>query len=119
MSFGSRSLPPPTAGELRRWRRIKELETCTASGRRGPIEIHHLLSPGGLRLGHRYTVGLWPEVHKIVKTREFKEQWPNQELLNRQDQMICWEPAEIPQRAERRRKSKCTASTKTVPRRFA
>lgn len=116
MSFGSRSLPPPTAEEVLRWARIKETRVCAATGWLGHVEIHHLLSAGGLRLGHRYTVGLEPATHAIVKTREFKEMWPNQRLLDVQDEMICWERAEIPARPERKRKSRCTASSKTVKR---
>lgn len=116
MSFGSRSLPPPTADEVRRWARIKTLQTCAATGKRGPVEIHHLLS-GDLRLGHRWTVGLAPEAHAIVKTRAFKEMWPNQKLLDQQDEMICWERAEIPPKRERRKKSRCTTD-RALPRRY-
>ena len=119
MSFGSRSLPPPTAEELERWMQIRGTGVCTVTHKRGPVEIHHLLSPGGLRLGHRYTVGLAPEVHKRVKEREFKAKWPNQVLLDKQDQMLCWGPkATIPERPQRKRISKCIRSGKTLPQRY-
>lgn len=115
--MGSRSLKSPTPEEWLRWQWIRDAGCCTATGRRGHVEIHHLLSDGGLRLGHRYTVGLAPEVHAIVKTREFKANWPNQKLLDRQDELICWGPkAVIPARPERKRKSQCTASTKQAQR---
>lgn len=117
MSFGSKSLKPPTAEEWLRWQQIREMGICCATHKRGSVEIHHLLSDGGLRLGHRYTVGLAPEVHKIVKTREFKSRWPNQVLLDKQDEMLCWGPkATIPVRPERRRKSKCTRPAKMLER---
>ena len=117
MSFGSRSLPPPTAEEWLRWSQIRDMRICCASHKRGPVEIHHLLSGGGLRLGHRYTVGLAPEVHKGVKARDFKARWPNQKLLDKQDEMLCWGPkATIPARPERRRVSKCVRPSKRVQR---
>jgi hypothetical protein len=117
VSFGSRSLNPPTAEELERWQQIKAMGICCVTHKRGPVEIHHLLSPGGLRLGHRYTVGLAPEVHAGVKVRDFKSRWPNQALLDKQDEMLCWGPkATIPDRPQRKRKSRCTAASNQVKR---
>lgn len=119
MSFGSKSLPPPTAEELERWQQIKGMGICCVTHARGPVEIHHLLSDGGLRLGHRYTVGLAPEVHRGVKARDFKSRWPNQALLDKQDQMLCWGPkATIPERPQRKRISKCTRPSKILPQRY-
>ena len=116
MSFGSRSLPAPTPEEWERWERIKQMGICAATGKRCWVELHHLLTAGGLRIGHRYTVGLAHSVHQQVKTREFKRQWPNQELLNRQDQMLGIPLVQIPARRQRRKASATLPGLKTVPR---
>jgi hypothetical protein len=86
----------------------------------GGVDCHHLLSPGGLRLGHRFTVGLCEHCHSQVKTRTFKKHYPDAWLLKRQDELIGWEPVELPaKRARNAARSRCTASSKTPPRRFA
>lgn len=113
MSMGSRSLPPPTPEEWERWQRIKGAGQDAATGERGHVEIHHLLSPGGLRLGHRYTVGLLPDTHRLVKTREFKAHWPNQILLDRQDNMIGWPLTTIPAKRDRRKPSNTARPSKS------
>ena len=119
MSFGSRSLPPPTADEEARWAAIREFGQCMACGEPGE-EIHHLLSGGGLRLGHRLTVMLCAHCHGQVKYRTFATHYPDEFLLTKQDNCIGWPCIELPAaRARNPARSKCTASTKTVPRRFA
>ncbi len=118
MSFGSTSLPPPTADEVARWAAIKDRCTCTACGDSNLfLEIHHLLSPGGLRLGHRFTVGLCQHCHPQVKTRTFRKHYPDVWLLEKQDRAIGWEPVQLPAKRARSQ-SRCTASTKTFPRRL-
>jgi hypothetical protein len=101
MSFGSKSLPPPTADEIARWGAIKKSGCCICREEAGwsvPCEIHHMLSGGGLRISHRATVGLCPPHHRRVKERAFKAKWPNQELLTLQDQQIDWPLTIIPER---------------------
>ncbi len=116
MSMGSTSLPPPTADELARWAAIKDRCTCTACGDSNLfLEIHHLLSAGGLRLGHRFTVGLCQHCHPQVKLRTFKKHYPDAWLLSKQDQAIGWPAVELPATRTRTR-SRCTASTKQVRR---
>lgn len=105
MSMGSRSLPPPTPEEWERWQRIKDARRCLVLGPVEFVEIHHLLTAGGLRIGHRYTVGLSPLVHAVVKTRAFKQEWPNQKLLDTQDAAIDWPLTLIPAKRDRRKPS--------------
>ena len=66
MSMGSRSLPPPTAEEIKRWALICE-KGCIVAHKHGhsfvPCEIHHLKS-GNLRIGHLYTIGLSAYIHR-------------------------------------------------------
>ena len=76
MSFGSMSLPPPTASESARIEAAKargciaclmdgaELEFC------GPPEYHHLLV-NGLRVGHRFGVCLGSWAHRGVILPDF------------------------------------------------
>ncbi len=118
MSFGSKSLPPPTADELQRWTEIKERRQCMACGFSfaQPVEVHHLLSGGGLRLGHRFSVGLCVTCHSVVKARWFKERWPNQKILDRQDEAIHWPLVLIPIRRERRNGSSTRSPSKTYRR---
>lgn len=79
------------------------------------VEIHHLLSPGGLRLGHRFTVGLEKQAHAIVKTRTFRKHYPDAWLLAKQDKAIGWPAVELPAKRARSQ-SRCTASAKQHPR---
>lgn len=147
MSFGSRSLPPPTAEQKRRWELIRE-SGCVACRMRAswllhlPVEIHHLTingRHGGVRLGHEFTVGLCEWHHRgialqvtgipdtsMTETAEYNfgpsyartpkafraEFGSDEELLKYQNELIGWTK---PVR-ERKRKSRCTRSTKTVPR---
>jgi len=115
--MGSRSLPPPTPEEWERWQRIKQRRICVVSGPiedpDEPLEIHHLLTAGGLRIGHRYTVGLAQRIHAIVKTREFKREWPNQKILDTQDAAIDWPLTLIPAKRDRRKPSNTARPSKS------
>lgn len=116
MSLGSTSLPPPTADELARWDAMRRDGRCSACANAGE-EIHHLLSGGGLRLGHRYTVLLCRHCHSHVKARTFKVHYPDGWMLGVQDARISWPEVEFPKtRARNPARSRCTASRKTVPR---
>lgn len=71
MSFGSKSLGPPTAEQLRRWEWMEQFGClachflCKPIGRQcGPVERHHLTvggKHGAPRLGHDFTImlGAW------------------------------------------------------------
>lgn len=122
MSFGSRSLPPPTAEERARSARARQLG-CIAClmdgiGGCGPNEEHHLLV-GGVRVGHRYTVilGLWhhqgrrlPERSAAqmvalygpalkLASRAFALRYGTpQELLDYTDRLLGLPPAVLPTR---------------------
>lgn len=110
VSFGSRSLPPPTANESQRMDMLKTHRFCVACLTHGPVELHHILSGGGLRLGHRYTVSLCRPCHSGVKTREFKARYPNQALLDASDYSVGWPMVELPIRPERSRKRRATTA---------
>ena len=121
MSMGSTSLPPPTADELARWAAATDkgcvvcvtIDGATATD----FENHHLLSRGGLRLGHRFTVCLCQHHHAQVKTRTFKKHFPDEFLLRRQDRMIGWPEIELPaKRARNPARSRCTAAANQVKR---
>jgi hypothetical protein len=115
--MGSTSLQPPTAEELVRWAAILALGLDAATGEACSVEIHHLLSPGGLRLGHRFTVGLSKYSHAQVKTRTFKKHYPDAWLLKRQDELIGWAPVVLPaKRARNPARSRCTAAANQVKR---
>ena len=119
MSFGSRSLPPPTDQERRRWSIIAPMGfgRCLTCETVGQIEHHHLLS-GDVRIGHLFSVGLCPACHARVKTRLFKEiHGDNQQLLDLQNRRIGWPLVTIPaRRTHRPERSKCVASAKNYPR---
>lgn len=134
MSFGSKSLPPPTAEQRRRWELIRA-DGCVACHVWGAgfmlAEIHHLKS-GNVRMGHDYTVGLCPWHHRGVRAfpqhemeqahgpslangvKTFWNEYGSDEwLLNAQNILIGW--TKEPQR-ERKRKSRCTAAANQVKR---
>lgn len=114
--MGSTSLPPPTADELARWEACIEHGICIACASEGQ-ENHHLLSEGGNRLGHRYTVFLCETCHSQVKTRTFKKHYPNDWLLAQQDLAIGWPCVELPKaRARNPARSRCLPGRKTFPR---
>ena len=113
VSFGSKSLPTPTAADLERWAAIKERMQCVACFAIGPVECHHLLSGGGLRIGHRYTASLCRFCHSVVKTRGFKASFTNQALLDATDFMIGWPLTMIPARRERRKPSNTARPSKS------
>lgn len=125
MSFGSRSLPPATPEQIRRWELIREkgCVCCRMHGYMGGVEIHHLKS-GNLRMGHWYTVGLCGFHHRGIGdgigvslaegSRTFAREYGGDEyLLRYQNELIGWTAPPV---RERRRKSKCTASDKQVKR---
>ena len=119
MSFGSTSLPPPTADELARWASASDKGCVVCAiltpGQGGvPTEQHHLLSAGGLRLGHRFTVCLCRHHHQQVKTRAFKKHFPDAVLLRRQDELIDWPTVELP--VARKRKGSTDTPSKVFPR---
>ena len=134
MSFGSRSLPPPTKDEAERMDAIKRANWCVACLSFEPVELHHILSEGGLRLGHLYTVGLCRPCHAEVKTRHFKALHTNQAMLDASNYVVGWRMTTIPPSRARRgstdrpvkrhqppsktskRGTRCTASAKTYPR---
>jgi hypothetical protein len=66
MSLGSKSLPPPTAEQKRRWELIRA-KGCIIARSEGmgfvPCEIHHLKS-GNVRMGHDFTIGLSAWIHR-------------------------------------------------------
>ena len=106
MAFGSTSLPPPTGAELERWEAIKDRRRCSACRCLESVEIHHLLSPGGLRLGHSYTAALCRTCHRFVKARSFKKHHPDQILLDRTNEDIGWPAVELPAARPRRRNTR-------------
>jgi hypothetical protein len=68
MSFGSKSLPPPTADEQRRMDMARDRGCICCRMRLGVqelAEIHHLVMPGK-RYGHRFTVALCAWHHRAV-----------------------------------------------------
>lgn len=68
MSFYSKSLPPPTLDETRRWDALKAYGCICCRRRLGVFEhgeIHHLLL-GGRRIGHRFTICLCAWHHRGV-----------------------------------------------------
>lgn len=74
MSFGSRSLKAPTVAERARMRSIA-WGCCVVCQKRGNftsggVEVQHLLS-GGMRMGHRYTIGLCSYHHRGVRPLQF------------------------------------------------
>lgn len=129
MSFGSRSLPPPTAAEKRRQEacRAAGCEACNLLGipkaeHCGRLETHHLVE-AGLRVGERFTVCLGAFHHRGVAKRGlslqesrdrygpnlvddragFKAQFGgNQALLNGQDDRIGYPREPIPGKREQR-----------------
>lgn len=117
MSFGSKSLAPPTKFERERMDALKNYGWCVACCTFGPVELHHLLSKGGLRLGHRYTVSLCRPCHSAVKTRAFKALNTDQAMLDASDYILACNSTPLPTRRQRNRKSK-TTSSKMLPRRY-
>ena len=113
MSFGSRSLGPPNAEEKRRMDLIKTRDRCVVTGMTG-VELHHILR-SGLRLGHRFVVGLHRSVHERVKTRAFKYRYPDQLLLDMQDEAINWPFVSIALH-KKPSKGNCDRPLKRVPR---
>lgn len=136
MSFGSRSLPPPTAEQKRRWELIRKSGCLCCRmmnlGFRWP-EIHHIKS-GNLRMGHDFTIGLcaWHhQGHKVVPSargdevgvnvgppltlkRDFIREFGDEMyLLGEQNKEIGWTKEPV---RERKKKSRCTASDKQVKR---
>jgi len=135
MSFGSKALAPPTSSQLARWNSIKIVGCicCRMQERQniGWPEIHHQTiggKHGAPRLWHDFTVGLCEWHHRgigdedsalgpsLAKTpKAFRREYGSDaELLKFQNKLIGW--TETPVRP-RNRKSRCTASSKTVPRR--
>lgn len=143
MSFGSRSLGKPSAEQERRWEVMRECIVCNLSrigiavrGIGGPVERHHLTvggKHGQPRLGHDYTVALCAWHHRgeaalpadeaefmlgpsYARTpKAFRSEFGNdEELLRYQNGLIGWTKPPV---RESRKKSRCTASSKTVPRR--
>lgn len=132
MSFNSRSLPAPTVAESARMDRIKSESCCTVC--LSPwVDLHHILSPGGLRISHAATVGLCRSCHDKVKTRSFKRDYPNQWLLDLQNQRLGMVFTPMPTRRARRgstdspkrepkprpvakRGGQCIGGSKTYPR---
>lgn len=109
MAFRSHSLPPPTDEDRARWALIRVCG-CIACGRPWP-EIHHLTvggKHGAPRLGHRFTIGLCRWCHRgypprgpgpsyASQPRLFRETYgDDQTLLDKQDDMIGFEHAVIP-----------------------
>ena len=142
MSFGSRSLPPPTAEQKRRWERMRANSCVTCYLRdgtsSGALEIHHLTvgdRHGALRLGHDHTVCLCEWCHRGVHRhasadyyeREYgpslaltprvfrREYGDGAYLLKVQNEMIDWTKPPVRER-RRKRGSQCTASANQVPR---
>ena len=138
MSFGSRSLPPPTAWEQERVR-VCKANGCLACRYMGewavtePIEYHHLLS-GGLRLGHRYGIALCAYHHRgrrqfALTAQETREHYgpnlhdekrafhlrhgANQEILNKQDDLIGYLRTTIPAKRDRRKPSNTARPSKS------
>jgi hypothetical protein len=141
VSLGSKSLHPATAWERKRIEVCKDCG-CVICRHQGtwacslPIEYHHILV-GGLRAGHRYGLALCIYHHQgrakpgYTKAKMREEFGPNlrdeskafhalhgsdQELLDKQDQLIGYMPTTIPQRAERNKKSRCTRPDKMIDR---
>ena len=137
MSFGSRSLPAPTAEQKRRWGLIRAsgcLICREVYGHLERAEIHHVLR-GGLRLGHDWTYGacewhhrgIWP-AHldpermesicgpSMARTpKAYRHEFGNDEwLVGEQNRVIGWTAQ--PKR-ERNRKSRCTTK-RALPRRY-
>lgn len=125
MSFGSRSLPKPTAEQLRRWDliRAKGCICCRLQGYMGGVEIHHLKS-GNVRMGHDFTVGLCDFHHRGVGdgigpsladgARTFHNEFGGDDwLLAEQNRAIGWTAKPV---RERVRKSRCTPAANQVKR---
>lgn len=79
MSFGSKSLPPPTGAELERIRLAKDggCVACTIEGRTaadgwcGTVEFNHIHR--GVRSGHRYGYALGAWHHRGVPREGLNE----------------------------------------------
>lgn len=110
----------PTKAQQERFDAIKEIG-CVVARLRGlgfvPCEIHHLTvggKHGQKRRGHRYTVGLNPWSHRgepfsnytaaecrrmfgpsyAREPRAFRELYPDDWMLERQDELIGWNEQE-------------------------
>jgi len=136
VSFGSVSLPEATPEQIRRWALIGD-DGCLCCrlllGIRRFCEIHHQTvggKHGAPRLGHDFTIGLCPWHHRgeafvgedadtwgpsYAKTpKAFRDEFGSDSwLLGVQNNRIGWK---TPPRRQRRRKSRCTASSKQVKR---
>lgn len=115
MSFGSRSLPKASPEQVRRWE-LARAAGCVVSlrgGCGGNLEQHHLKS-GNLRMGHWWTVCLCQNHH--AQAAKLAKEHGNERLMALQD---WWIGYVTPRIRERNRKSKCTRSSKTLPRRTA
>lgn len=128
MSFGSRSLPPPTPEESERMAKIHDAGCVACLSLHGGLEraeVHHLLV-GHLRAGHRFTIGLCPWHHRGIQmpersfvqmtdeygpslakgSRVFHQVYgPDQELLDFQDRLLRYPLVTI----QRARRGKSTA----------
>jgi hypothetical protein len=143
VSFGSKSLPPPTAEQKRREALIRE-RGCVACmmaalyPQCGPTEIHHLTigdKHGAPRLGHDFTVGLGAWHHRGVVLEEvplethmevmygpsfavtpkaFRNEYGDgARLLEYQNETIGWTAPPV---RERRKNRKTTAAANQVKR---
>lgn len=135
MSFGSKSLPPATAEQKRRWELIGDYGCLCCRlllGIRRACEIHHQTvggKHGAPRLGHDFTIGLCPWHHRgkawmgeeadrwgasfALTPRDFRHQFGNDHwLLAEQNRLIQWNALPV---RERKRNRKTTRSSKTLP----
>lgn len=113
MSFGSRSLPAPTAEQKRRWE-LAWKSGCVVSLRGdcgGHLEQHHLKS-GNLRMGHWWTVCLCQSHH--AQAAKLAKEHGNEQLMMLQDAKLGYV---TPRVRERRKKSRCTTN-RALPRRY-
>jgi hypothetical protein len=134
------TLGKPSTEQERRWALIRErgcIACLVLDGGFMYPEIHHQTlggRHGAPRLGHDFTVGLCPWHHRgdapypasemeeahgpsYAKTpKAFRREFGSDAtLLREQNALIGW--MQEPERAARRKPSKCTPSSKTVPRR--